>query len=101
MNGNIRRRQELIHPENSLTTEDIENRKEIAKNVMVFGKGISMTFMILGAILIAFLLTNYSGVIRFYIAFFGILLDITAGVVIAYNIGNKMQKVLNTNKLIV
>ena len=97
MNGNTRRKQELYHPENSLTTEEIKNRKEIVKNVIIFGKGISMIFMILGALLIVFLLTNYSGAIRFYIAFFGILLDITAGVVIAYNIGNKMQKVLNTN----
>ncbi len=97
MNGNIRRRQELTHPENSLTTEEIENHKEIVKSVIIFGKGISMTFMILGVFLITLLLTHYSGSIRFYIAFFGILLDIIAGVVIAYNIGNKMQKVLNSN----
>jgi hypothetical protein len=93
MNGNDRRRMEISHPEMFPTSEEREARKEVIKEIMGICTGISMTIMILGAVLIAYTSTRYMGYTGLYIAFFGTMLDVTLGVLIAYHLGNKMQKI--------
>ncbi len=92
MNGNERRWTDLYHPENSLTQNEINNRKEIVKDIFGIVNGISMSIMVLGAIIVAYGATRYMGYTGLYIAFFGTLLDIGLGAFIAYHLGNKMQK---------
>jgi len=99
MNGNDRRRLELYHPELTLTTLEINIRREFVKDMMSLSKCICMTFMILGAVIIAYTSTRYMGWTGFSIAFFGILLDVILGMLIAYNLGEKM-KVLFTERFI-
>lgn len=99
MNGDDRRRMELYHPESTLPTEEIVRRKKIICDIMSISKGICMTFMILGAVIVAYVSTRFMGLTGFYIAFFGIMLDVTLGALMAYNLGNKFQK-LYTEKVI-
>ena len=99
MNGNDRRRLELYHPELTLTTLEINIRREFVKDMMSLSKCICMTFMILGVVIIAYTSTRYMGWTGFSIAFFGILLDVILGMLIAYNLGEKM-KVLFTERFI-
>jgi hypothetical protein len=96
MNGEIRRRLELSNPESSLTSEQYEMRKEFASTVLHTGIGMSMTFMILGSVIIAYTSTQFMGITGFNIAFFGTLLNIMCGALIAYNIGNKIKYEVNT-----
>lgn len=92
MNGNDRRRMEISHPELFPTTEEKANRKEIVKDILGIVNGISIFFMLFGMIVVAFISTRYMGYSGLFIAFFGILLDVILGALIAYNLGNKIQK---------
>lgn len=89
--GEKRRRLAFSNPEKSLTSAEYERRKEIARKVIKIGICISMLFMILGAIIIAYISTRYMGKIGLCIAFFGTILDVTIGAIIAYNVGNRIQ----------
>jgi hypothetical protein len=97
MNGNERRRMELIHPEYFSTSE--ETRREIAKTLVGICKGICLTTMIIGAVIVAYLSTRYTGYTGLFIAFFGTILDVIFGMFIAYNFGNKIQKIYTESYL--
>ena len=97
MNGNDRRRMELIHPENTLTSIEKEKKKENIKHIFNLCKSICMTIMVLGTFIVAYIAAQHRGWEGFSIAFFGIIFDVILGVFIAYNLGNKIQKLLNTN----
>lgn len=102
MNGNERRRMELLHPETTLTQKERQEKEEMAIIVAIIGNGISLVFMVLGMIVVAYISTRYMGVIGFWIAFLGILLDVVIGALIGFNFGNKMtklytEKYLNNN----
>ena len=92
MNGNDRRRMELLHPESALTSKEREEKEEIAMTVAIIGNGISLLFMLFGMVLVAYVSTRYMGVIGFWIAFLGILLDVIIGALIGLNFGNKMTQ---------
>lgn len=91
MNGNERRRMEICHPELFPTTDEIRKRRQFCKDTISVCKSISMSFMVIGAVIVAFLSTKYSGWTGFSIAFFGIMIDIFFGAIIAYNLGERMK----------
>jgi uncharacterized PurR-regulated membrane protein YhhQ (DUF165 family) len=90
--GEMRRRSQLSNPESSLTSEQYEMRREFASTVLQTGISMSMIFMILGSVFIAYASTRYMGITGFNIALFGTLINVTIGSLLAYNIGTKMQK---------
>lgn len=104
MNGNDRRRMELLHPEMIPTSEERKRRKEIVETIVGVCNGISISFMLLGMLIVIFVSTQFMGVTGFWIAFLGILLDVIIGGFIAYNLGNKMTKRFTerylTNKIV-
>lgn len=93
MSSNDRRRMELSHPEMFPTLEERTARKEMVEDIMGICNGICMTFMVLGAVFVAYASTRYMGYTGLYIAFFGIMLDVIIGALLAYHLGNKMQKI--------
>jgi hypothetical protein len=97
MNGNERRRMELSHPEMFPTSEEREERLEISKSIFGTCHGICMAVMILGAIVVAYTSTRYMGYTGLYTAFFGILVDVIFGALLAYYIGKKMEKIFTEN----
>jgi len=92
--GDIRRRLELSNPESFPTSEELEVRREFASDVMLMGLNISMIFMILGAVIVAFVSTRYMGYTGFNIAFFGTLLDVLCGALIAYHFGSRQRMIV-------
>lgn len=91
MNGKQRRRLELSNPEQTPTAEERELRRELASNIIKIGLTVSMTFMVLGAVLIAYVSTRYMGATGLGIAFFGTLINVMLGALIAYNIGKRFE----------
>ena len=92
MNGDERRRLELNHPELVPTAQQIKELRESVTDIISISKCITMSFMILFGIIVAVVATRYHGWTGFYISFFGLMLDILIGMLLAYNIGQKTQR---------
>ena len=92
MNGNDRRRMELEHPENTLTLEEKEYRKQIMTQMLNKGIKKCKSIMIIGIFIVIILLSKFDGVERFYISFFGTIFVVLLGFYIAYNMEIKLNK---------
>ncbi len=97
MDGYKRRRMELLHPENALSSEEIKKRAEISQDALRIGMGVSTAFMLILMIIVAYLSTRYVGITGFWIAFIGMISDIVLGGLLAYHVGNKMSKYFTEN----
>ena len=99
MNGDERRRMEVLHPENFSTTEERKEKQEIVTGITGICNGVCVLFMMLGALIVAYTSTRYMGVAGFYIAFLGTMSDVILGALLAYYLGKKMQIYYTENYL--
>lgn len=95
MNGDERRRNEIMHPESALTSGEIQRRKEILGDAFRICKSICFSFMVAGAFIVAYVASQHKGTTGFTIAFLGTLIVVALGMAMAYNLGNKMQRQLS------
>lgn len=94
MNGNERRFLEIRHPELFKTSDEVEYRKMIVKNMYGFCKSMYMSFMIIYAILVIYIATFFTGFVAMMIVLLGTLSDIVITMMFAHRLGKKMEKLL-------
>jgi len=94
MNGDARRRWELLHPEYALTQEQRELRKMKWKQIYSFAKSFVFSEMTLVSIVVIFIASKHTGMESFWIVFLGTMLNICIGMILAYRIGNKISRVM-------
>jgi len=89
--SNSRRRLELSHPELFPTSTEIDNRRQLFTYTFGICKSICIFIMVLITIIIIILAREYksSGI---YITFFGTIANIIIGMLVAYNLGNKISR---------
>jgi 4-hydroxybenzoate polyprenyltransferase len=75
------------------TNKTLEERKEIVKTLMRFGKTVIFSYMIIGAIITVYMASQYHRFDALAIALFGTLGVVISGCVFAYYLGNELGKV--------
>jgi len=90
--GDQRRREELNHPERTLTSEEKSERKELVFILTVIFNLICLLFMIIIAIFLIIISSYYTGFDAFYIVLLGMISNVIITMLIANKLGNRIKK---------